>query len=277
MAEVAKSGAELLREIHTAAPPPGTGVFWWLGQLSIVVKAGGAVIYLDPFFDPWDRRQTPPPIRLEDPVFADLVTVSHGHADHLSPASLRSFVSHSPHTRFIAPRALAGRMMQEGGVPQERLISVNAGETVEVGSIRVTALKSKHEFFDEDPALGFPYLGYVVQIGGVTFYHSGDTINYEGLLTSLRQWPRLDAVFIPINGRDAERYLRGTIGNMTFQEATELAGELKVGLAVPAHYDMFVGNQEDPQKFVRFLKAKYPSVPCWVGPAGQMVPFPARA
>jgi L-ascorbate metabolism protein UlaG (beta-lactamase superfamily) len=128
--------------------------------------------------------------------------------------------------------------------------------------------------FDEHPTLGFPYLGYVVEVNGVTFYHAGDTIPYEGMLTSLQQWPHFDCLFLPINGRDAKRFLSGCYGNMTFQESVELAGDLEPSLVVPAHYDMFVGNQEDPDKFVDFLKAKYPAVPYWVGPAGTKVMFP---
>jgi L-ascorbate metabolism protein UlaG (beta-lactamase superfamily) len=103
-------------------------------------------------------------------------------------------------------------------------------------------------------------------------YHSGDTLVYEGLLQTLRQWS-LDVAFLPINGRDAVRYQSGCIGNMTYQEAVDLAGELEVGLAVPSHWDMFLANSEDPQRFVQYLAAKYPGVPCWVGRAGEAVPL----
>ncbi len=139
--------------------------------------------------------------------------------------------------------------------------------------IRITAIKSKHEMFEEHPTLGYPYLGYVVEVNGVTFYHAGDTIPYEGMLTTLQQWPHFDCLFLPINGRDAQRFLSGCYGNMTFQESVELAGDLNASLVVPAHYDMFIGNQEDPDKFIDFLKAKYPAVPCWVGAAGTKVMF----
>src|SRR5205085_1658892 len=172
------------------------------------------------------------------------------------------------------PRTEAERMHEEGKVPSERLWPLNAGESLEQAGVRITAIKAKHETFDEHPTLGFPYVGYVVEAGGVTFYHAGDTIMYDGLIGTLRHWPRFDALFLPINGRDADRYLRDCMGNFTFQEAAELAGELKPGLAVPSHYDMFLGNQEDPSKFVRFLEAKFPGVPSWVGKASERVLFP---
>ena len=93
---------------------------------------------------------------------------------------------------------------------------------------------------------------------------------YDGLTDTLRQWPRLDAMFLPINGRDAERFLTGCLGNFTFQEAVDLAGELRSGLAVPAHYDMFAGNQEDPQKPCASSKPKFPE-----SPTGSAPPAPA--
>jgi L-ascorbate metabolism protein UlaG (beta-lactamase superfamily) len=68
----------------------------------------------------------------------------------------------------------------------------------------------------------------------------------------------IDAVLLPINGRDAERYRRDCIGNMTFQEAADLAGELRPGLAIPGHWDMFADNPGDPDAFLDYLDAKYP-------------------
>ena len=101
-------------------------------------------------------------------------------------------------------------------------------------------------------------------------YHAGDTVNYDGLLTRLQQFP-LDVVFLPINGRDAGRFRRNCIGNLTYQEAVDLAGELRVRLAVPLHYDMFAANSEDPQKFADYLNAKWPGVRSWVGSVGETV------
>lgn len=273
MAEIALAHTALIDDID-AADTGGRAAFWWLGQHTFVVKAAGKQFYIDPWFAEWESRQTPTLLAPSEVPRADYVLVTHGHGDHLCPETLQGLVSASPQAQFFAPRTEAGRMREEGKIPAERLHPLNAGETWEADGVKITAIKSKHEFFDEHPELGFPYLGYVVETGGVTFYHTGDSINYEGLLTTLQRWPKIDVLFVPINGRDAEKLSRDIFGNFTFQEAAELAGELNVGLAVPSHYDMFIGNQEDPQKFVAFLRAKYPAVASWVGKAGERVWFP---
>ena len=41
-------------------------------------------------------------------------------------------------------------------------------------------------------------------------------------------------------------------------EAADLAGELRPGLAIPGHWDMFAGNTGDPDAFMDYIDAKYP-------------------
>lgn len=273
--EIARSHEALLEEIASTRTPHGQAAFWWMGQHTFIVKAGAKTLYFDPWFAPWESRCTAALLKPEECRLADLALISHGHADHLCPDTLPAMAKASPNALFVCPRTEAERLTGECGIPAVRVHALNAGETLERDGVKVTAIKSKHEHFDEHPTLGFPYLGYVVEVNGVTMYHAGDTIPYEGHLTTLAQWKHFDAMFLPINGRDAERFLRDCMGNLTFQESAELAGELRPGLAVAAHWDMFVGNQEDPTLFVDFLAAKYPGVKSWVGRAGERVLFPA--
>ena len=268
MAEVANHGRALIAAINTAEVPSGEGRFWWLGQHSFIVKLGGTTIYIDPYLEPNEARQTSPLFAPEEITNADLVLCTHDHLDHIDPFALRGIVSASPGAIFVAPRPHRRRML-EIGVPEERLRLLLPDEAYEQDGLRITAVKAKHEFFEEGPD-GFPYLGDVIAGNGITCYHSGDTVIYEGLLTTLSRWT-LDVAFLPINGRDAVRLRAGCIGNMTYQEAVDLAGELNVGLAVPSHWDMFAMNSEDPQKFVDYLEVKFPGVPSWVGKAGETV------
>lgn len=266
------TGAALLAEIDALALPPGGAAFWWLGQLGYVVKVGGRILYLDPFLAPRPTRLVPPLLDPREITHADYVLGSHDHGDHIDPVAIGGILGASPRARFVASRVAAGHL-RALGVPEERLVALDAGMQHTDGDLRITALAAEHEFFDRDPTLGYPYLSYVVEADGVTILHTGDTLRYEGMLAALGRW-RFDIVFLPINGRDAARYTRGCIGNMTYQEAVDLVGALAPRLAVPGHYDMFADNPGDPAAFAAYLRAKYPAQAYWIGPHGTAVVLP---
>ncbi|MGL4608597.1 MAG: MBL fold metallo-hydrolase [Trueperaceae bacterium] len=244
--------------------------FWWLGQHSFLIKLAQTTLLIDPFLDNMPGRRLPPLFAPEDAKDVELVCCTHDHVDHIDPVAIRGLVQHSAAT-FVAPRACKERMLSLA-VPENRLILLNADEAVTVVGIHITAIKAKHETFDQTPKGFFPYLGYVLEAEGKTLYHAGDTLWWEGLQARLSAWT-FDVVFVPINGRDALRYQQGIMGNMTYQEAGDLVSDLDIKLCVPTHYDMFEVNQEDPEKFVAYMKTKYPTKRVWVGTPTDTVMF----
>ncbi len=270
MVEIALSHEELIADITATMTAHGKAAFWWLGQLSFVVKMGGTVIYVDPYLADNPARQTPPLLLPAEVTNAQIVTGSHDHCDHIDPEAIPGLAIASPGCKFVAPNPCVERVVRLGPT-RDRVVGLRPGESVTIAEVRITAVKAKHEFFDENEQ-GFPYLGYVFQGNGVCWYHSGDTLVYEGLVTTLKQYP-LDAMLVPINGRDVTRHRVGCIGNMSYQEAAELAGDVRPRLVVPAHYDMFVDNQANPADFAEFLRGKFPDIPCWIGRQGERVIF----
>jgi L-ascorbate metabolism protein UlaG (beta-lactamase superfamily) len=91
------------------------------------------------------------------------------------------------------------------------------------------------------------YLGYVLQFGGWSIYHSGDTVRYEGMAEKLRLFS-VDVALLPINGRAPERRIPG---NLFGGEAAQLAKDIGAKLAVPCHYEMFEFNTASPEEFIR--------------------------
>lgn len=263
------AGQALVDEVKAWRGSAHSLAFWWLGQGSVIVKLGGTTVYVDPFLSPHPKRLVPALLAPEQVTNADLVLCTHKHRDHLDPGAIPGIAEASPQATFVVPVPCRQQVL-ELGVAEDRVLGLNADESREFGGVTVTAIKARHEFFDCTDDGFYPYLGYVLQAQDMCLYNAGDTVNYEGLLTRLQEFS-LDVVFLPINGRDATRYLAGCIGNMTYQEAVDLAGELRPRLAVPVHYDMFAANSEDPQQFVAYLEAKYPGVRAWVGPHGQRV------
>lgn len=245
--------------------------FRWLGQHTFVLKMSGTTVLVDPFLTEMDDRNVPPLFKPEDARGAvDVVACTHDHLDHIDPAAIPGLTEHTS-ALFVAPRAHVERM-RSLGVPSDRLRLLSDEESAVIGSVRFTAVRAAHEFFEVTDEGDYPFLGYVMEGGGRTAYHAGDTLWWEGLQARLRPF-RLDVAFVPINGRDARRYRDDVQGNMTYQEAADLVGGLDVGLAVPAHYDMFDWNAEDPNLFGDYVEAKYPGTRVWIGGYTEEVAF----
>jgi len=54
-----KTGQALLRDINETIVAEDGLAFWWLGQVSYVVKVGDIVLYFDPFLQETTSRQIP--------------------------------------------------------------------------------------------------------------------------------------------------------------------------------------------------------------------------
>jgi len=252
----AKVGEALLADIQTRRVPERAVGIWWLGQASFVVRGAGVTVYLDPYLTPSPRRLVPPPLAPDQVANADLVLCTHDHADHIDPGALPGIAQASPGARILVPGVARDRVVGLG-VPAERVVVPPVDEPVAYGPLSVTAIPAAHEELDYTPEAGYPYLGYVLQLNGVTLYHSGDCTMYEGLTERLLAH-RPDVALLPINGHDWKRLRRQTIGNMTYREAVDLAADVGIDLVIPMHYGMFRGNTEPPGHFVDYVHEFYP-------------------
>ncbi len=247
----------LIADVNACALRTGEYAFWWLGQHGFILKLGQKILWLDPFLANLPDRLIPPLLDPAEVTNADLVLGSHDHADHIDRPAWPTMAAAAPQAKFVVPALLKTDLARGLNIDPGLFIGMDDGGQVEVNGVEITGIAAAHEFLDRDRASGhYPYLGYIIKANGVTIYHAGDTCMYEGLVTKLKPW-KLDAVFLPINGRDAVRLAAGCIGNMTYQEAADLAGVLSPGLTVPAHFGMFSSNTVDPQLFMDYMRVKY--------------------
>lgn len=262
---------ELIRNINETSLKAGELAFWWLGQHSFILKIAGKILYLDVFLTDIPGRLVPPLLTPEQIIHADLFFGTHDHADHIDRPIWPIFAETSPQASFVVPEFLKDSLAKDLSIPDERFIVLDDGQTIEFEGLRISAIASAHEFLDRDEKTGhYPYLGFIIEADGLTVYHAGDTCIYEGMISKLSRW-NFDLMMLPINGRDAERLRANLIGNMTFQEAVDLAGTLKTRYVVPAHYDMFNDNPGDPKAFVDYLGAKFPDVQAIIPDYGERV------
>jgi L-ascorbate metabolism protein UlaG (beta-lactamase superfamily) len=230
---------------------------WWLGQSGFLLQWQGKHLLFDPYLsDSLTRKYAAtnkPHVRMTERVvdaarldFVDLVTSSHSHTDHLDAETLIPLLRVNPQLELVVPEANRTFVADRLGVLTELPRGLDAGQSTTVGSFRLHAVPAAHERLERDEYGRHHFLGYVVQFGPWTVYHSGDTVRYPGMEDWLRPWP-IDLAILPINGRSPERRVAG---NLWGEEAAELARDCGARWVIPCHYDMFEFNTATPEAFV---------------------------
>ena len=256
MIEPALKGEALLADIRRAGEEADALNVWWLGQSGFLLQYDGSHLLLDPYLsDSLTRkyagtskphtRMTAIPIDPRRLDFIDGAVSTHNHTDHLDGETLGPLLLANERMRLAVPAANAAFAADRLGCAPSDLVAVDAGESVSIGAFRLSAVPAAHEALERDALGRYRHLGYAAEAGGRAVYHSGDTVRYAGMLDWLRGWD-LDAAFLPINGRDPSR---GVAGNLSGEEAAQLAHDLGVGTAVPCHYEMFEFNTAAPDGF----------------------------
>jgi L-ascorbate 6-phosphate lactonase len=235
---------------------------WWLGQMSFAFRCRETVLFIDPYVSDRSDRMIKPMLTAEQLARADFILGTHDHIDHIDRLTWPVLARTSKKTRFVTPRLLTSKVSLELGIERKRFIAIEEDQPFSDANLTIRGIASAHEFLNPDKETGdHPFLGYVVDIGGIRIYHAGDSCKYEGLERKLIDIGNIDLMILPINGRDAKRYRKNIIGNMTWQEAVDLAGSVCPGAVVPGHYDMFDFNRKasDVIDFCEYLEAKYPN------------------
>lgn len=234
---------------------------WWLGQAGFLIAQGGLRIVIDAYLSDSlaekyrgkafpHTRMMPPPIAPDVLTGIDWLLCTHGHTDHMDPGTIPALLAANPQARVLAPRAERARAL-ERGVPADRLHLIDAGERVDLGGVHCTAIPSAHEEMKRTEA-GFLYLGYVLFGGGVTLWHSGDTIPWEGQAEWLAPF-RVDLALLPVNGRDTVRAANGVPGNLTMTEAIALTDAIGARSMIAHHFGLFDFNTLDPVEGQRMI------------------------
>lgn len=189
--------------------------FTWFKQAAFRWEGDGLTVYIDP----WGIRDDDPP--------ADVVFITHAHFDHFSQEDLERVRKEG--TRFLAPHDVARELSGE-------VTPVAPGESLEVGGIRVQVVPAYNvveERLEFHPKAN-RWVGYVLELGGATYYHAGDT-DHAPELSEVRA----DVAFLPIGGT----YTMDPV------EAGGLARAISPQLAVPMHYGFVVGSPSDADRF----------------------------
>ena len=232
----------------------------WYGQSGFRLAAGESVILIDPFLTDRPDRRYPPPATAADFADVTLVLCTHEHVDHMDLPFLREFAQANKTARIVLPAPVVA-MAASGGLDPERLVSATPGEVLAEQGITVHAVPALHGIGGDEPVAyrfspdgGTPrFLGYVIEIGGIRFYHAGDCLVYPELPAALAELAP-DVLMLPINGRDHMRETAGIVGNMNETEAAWLCAQAAPSYVIPMHYDAIQGNTGDPGHFATLVR-----------------------
>ena len=257
MIRPAQSHDALLADIHGSDRRDGSFRLWWLGQSGFLLQWQGIHVLLDPYLsDSLTKKygQTDKPhVRMTELVidpsrlsFADIAACTHNHTDHLDAETLCPILERNADLKLVIPEANRAFVADRLKIDPAKLTGVDDGSCVEIFGIRFLGIASAHETVDCDENGRAKFLGYVLQFGDWTIYHSGDTLRYESMVEKLRRF-KIDVALLPINGRSAERRVPG---NLFGREAAQLARDVGAKLVIPCHFEMFEFNTASPDEFI---------------------------
>ena len=230
---------------------------WWLGQSGFLIQWQNHHLLLDPYLsDSLTRKYAltdKPHVRMTERViaperldFIEIVTSSHNHTDHLDHDTLVPLLRVNPKMNLVIPEANRGFVAGRLEVAAEFPRGLDAGSSQVLGGFKIHGIPAAHNLLEQDDRGHQHYLGYVIEAGPWTIYHSGDTKRFDGMEAWLSHW-ELDAALLPINGDLPERRVAG---NLSGGEAAALARQIGARIVIPCHYEMFEFNTASPDEFV---------------------------
>jgi L-ascorbate metabolism protein UlaG (beta-lactamase superfamily) len=187
----------------------------WFRQAALRWSDGERTIYLDP----WGTGEGAPS--------ADLILITHAHSDHFRLDEIAELRKEG--TKLVAPHDVAAELTGD-------VTPVAPGEFHEVAGVKFTTVPA---YNTRPEALGFHpkanrWVGYVLELGGVTYYHAGDTDHAPEL-----DDVKADVAFLPVGGHFT----------MDALEAGGLAQAIAPRVAVPMHFGFVVGSASDGERF----------------------------
>ncbi len=204
----------------------------WIGHASFLIQTQGHNLLIDPNWARWlkvIKRVRHPGLRLRDLPTIDLVLVTHAHFDHLDRKTLRGIAANQP---IVVPFEV-GNLVHDLGF--RTVHELDYWEAYEQGPLRITLTPAHHwgARVLHDTHRGFG--GFIIEAGGRTIFHCGDTAYFDGFSEIGRRHP-IDLALLPIGAYEPPS---GREVHMSPEEAIRAFVELGARRMVPMHYGSF--------------------------------------
>src|SRR6476661_8208067 len=209
----------------------------FLGQACFELSEGDARVVLDPFLKP----NNPVSPVTADEVEATHILITHGHADHIADAV---GLAKRTGAHCVAVVEIASWLSEQG---VEAVSDPNLGGTVEfdwgwvklVQAFHTSTVPVGERPFSPDSGIVIgAAAGAVINLGGRTLYHLGDTALFSDLRLIAERTP-VDVAFIPIGGHYT----------MDRHDAAVAADFVGAETVIPVHYNTFPTIETDAEAF----------------------------
>ena len=210
----------------------------WLGHHTFKLEtSGGKTVLLDPYIE--GNPACPPEHKTFESL--DIITISHGHGDHMADAET---LAKKLKSTVICNAEIAKYLKKKGVLT---VSGMNKGGTQEVQDLSFTMVNAFHSSGIEDGGVmvyGGEACGFVIRLeNGTRIYHAGDTCVFSDMALIRELYPP-DVAILPI----------GDHYTMSPREAAVAARLLQPKTIVPAHFGTFGGLKGTPDMFRDELK-----------------------
>lgn len=205
----------------------------YFGHSACLLETGEHQLVFDPFLSGNPLAEAAG-IRA-DAIECDAILLTHGHADHLGDAEA---IAKRTGALVVATFELA--MYLEARGCKVHPMGLGGSRDFGFGKVTFTLAHHSSSVIDEDGRpvyLGNP-AGIVVQAGGKTLYHAGDTAYFQDMARLGTKFS-IDLALLPV----------GDNFTMGMEDAVDALKVLKPKRAVPIHYNTFPPIQIEVEKF----------------------------
>ncbi len=167
------------------------------------------------------------------------ILITHAHSDHVGDAVAIAKRTKAPITCCFE----MAQHLQKLGAPN--ISPMNHGGCLNLSFGKVTMTLAFHTSSFEDGAYGGQPAGFIVETGGKTIYHAGDTALFMDMKL-LGELYNIDVACLPI----------GDCFTMGPAHAVKAAQFLRAKKVLPIHYNTWPPIAQDAGKFVTALKVE---------------------
>jgi L-ascorbate metabolism protein UlaG (beta-lactamase superfamily) len=201
----------------------------WLGHACFLIEEGDTRLLVDPFLS-----GNPKAAKSADEVDPTHILLTHGHADHIGDTVDIAKRTGAP---VLAIVELSNEIAGDLG-DDHQVFDPNIGGTVTFDWGWVKLTPAWHTAVSPK---GTPHMpaGLLINIGGKTIYHLGDTALFSDLRLVARRGDKIDVALMCIGGHY-------TMDRLDAVTAVEFVQPRTV---IPCHYDTFPPIETDAQAF----------------------------